>query len=96
VPIMRPSIALQRYRERIRDVALRHRIAGISVFGSVLRGEDGDLDVLVEPNSETTYFDLGTIQYELSELLGMRVDVLTPESLPERFRQQVLDEAERL
>ena len=96
---MRPSIALQRYRERIRDVALRHRIAGISVFGSVLRGEDGedsDLDILVEPTSETTYFDLGAIQYELSELLGMRVDVLTPESLPERFKQQVLDEAERL
>lgn len=93
---MRPSIALQRYRERIRNVALRHGIAGISVFGSVQRGadaEDSDLDILVEPNSETTDFDLGAIQYELSELLGMRVDVLTPESLPERFRQ---DEAQRL
>jgi len=56
--------------------------------------EDSDLDLLVEPTSETTYFDLGAIQYELSELLGLRVDVLTPGSLPERFRQNVLEEAQ--
>ena len=94
---MRPSKALQRNRGRIRDIALSHRIVGISVFGSVLRGEDregSDLDLLVEPTSETTYFDLGAIQYELSELLGLRVDVLTPGSLPERFRQNVLEEAQ--
>ena len=84
---MRPSKALQRNRGRIRDIALSHRIVGISVFGSVLRGEDregSDLDLLVEPTSETTYFDLGAIQYELSELLGLRVDVLTPGSLAAR------------
>lgn len=94
---MRPSTALQRHRDRIRDIAMSHRIAGISVFGSVLRGEDredSDLDLLVEPTSETTYFDLGAIQYELSELLGLRVDVLTPGSLPQRLRQKVLEEAQ--
>ena len=96
---MRPSIALRQHRDRIREIAMSHRVAGISVFGSVLRGEDrenSDLDILVEPTSETTYFDLGAIQYELSELLGLRVDVLTPGSLPERFRQKVLDEAQRV
>lgn len=93
---MRPSQALEMNRDRIREVALRNRVTNVRVFGSVLRGEDleeSDLDILVEPTSETTYFDLGAIQYELSEMLGIRVDVLTPDSLPERFRQKVLEEA---
>jgi len=40
--------------------------------------------------------DLGAIQYELSDLLGFNVDVLTPDSLPARFREQVLHEAQPL
>jgi len=93
---MRPSIALQRYRERIREIALSHRVTNVRVFGSVLHGadtEDSDLDILVEPLAETTLFDIGSIQYELSELLGIKVDVLTPMALPEKFRRQVLEEA---
>jgi len=94
---MRPSQALQRHRDRIREIALSHRVTNVWVFGSVLSGEDteeSDLDILVEPTKGTTYFDLGAIQYELSELLGLPVDVLTPNALPERFRQRVLDEAQ--
>lgn len=96
---MRPSIALQQYRERIRQIALSHRVSDVRVFGSVLRGEDeegSDLDILVEPMEDTTLFDIGAIQYELSELLGIKVDVLTPGALPDRFRQEVLDEARQV
>ena len=65
----------------------------------MLRGEDeegSDLDILVEPMEDTTLFDIGAIQYELSELLGIKVDVLTPGALPDRFRQEVLDEARQV
>lgn len=94
---MRPSIALQRHRDRIREIALSHRVANVRVFGSVLRGEDkdgSDLDILVEPTEETTLMDIGAIRFELKELLGIPIDVLTPNALPDRFRQHVLDEAE--
>lgn len=93
---MRPSIALNAHREAIRAIALRHRVINPRVFGSVLRGEDtedSDLDLLVEPTAETTLFDIGGIRHELKQLLGVTVDVLTPDALPERFRQRVLDEA---
>lgn len=96
---MRPSEALKRHRDRIREIALSHRVSNVRVFGSVMTHEDteeSDLDLLVQPTSETTYFDLGAIQYELSDLLGLNVDVLTPESLPARFREQVLHEAQPL
>ncbi len=94
---MRPSQALESNRAAIRDIAARHRVRSVRVFGSVLRGTDtvgSDLDLLVEPTEQTTLLDIGKIQFELSELLGIDVDVLTPGALPERFRAKVLAEAQ--
>ena len=94
---MRPSIALQTHRDAIREIALSHRVKNVRVFGSVLHGddtEDSDLDLLVDPTPETTLFDIGAIRYELKELLGVAVDVLTPKALPDKFRNIVLNEAE--
>ena len=72
---------------------------GIRVFGSALHGDDSensDLDLLVEPTPQTTLFDIGAIRFELKQLLGVKVDVLTPDALPVRFRAQVLKEAKSL
>lgn len=93
---MRPSEALALHRHRIREIALSHRVSGVRVFGSALRGDDvagSDLDLLVEPTAHTTLMDIGAIRFELKNLLGMDVDVLTPNSLPEKFREQVLRDA---
>ena len=93
---MRPSIALQIHRNAIREIALSHRVKNVRVFGSVLHGddtEDSDLDLLVDPTPETTLMDIGAIRYELKELLGLAVDVLTPRALPDKFRDSVLQEA---
>lgn len=65
------------------------------VFGSALRGDDrpdSDLDLLVEPTDQTTLLDIGAIRHELKNLLGLEVDVLTPNG-PPSFREQVLREA---
>lgn len=93
---MRPSEALSRHRDRIREIALSHHVRDVRVFGSALRGDDGldsDLDLLVEPTAQTTFMDIGAIRHELKSLLGMEVDVLTPNGLPPKFRDQVLREA---
>ena len=90
---MRPSEALALHRTQIREIALRHRVSGVRVFGSVLRGDDvagSDLDLLVDPMPTTTLMDIGAIRFELKKLLGLEVDVLTPNGLPARFREQVL------
>ena len=55
--------------------------------------DDSDLDILIDPTSETTLFDIGAIRHELLQLLGVRVDVLTPRALPESLRARVLAEA---
>lgn len=93
---MRPSVALHLHRDAIRQIALRHRVTNVRVFGSVVHGNDtegSDLDLLVEPTKETTMMDIGAIRYELKQLLGIPVDVLTPRALPEHFRFLVLQEA---
>lgn len=60
-----------------------------------LRQTDGrsDLDFLVEPLPGTTLFDLGAIQVELEEALGIAVDAMTPGDLPVKFKDQVLRDA---
>ena len=93
---MKPSQALQLNRVAVREIALRHRVRNIRVFGSVLRGEDtedSDLDILVEPTAETTLMDIGAIRFELRKLLGVKVDVLTPNALPDSIKDQILIEA---
>ncbi len=93
---MRPSQALQSHRAAIREIATRHHVRNVRVFGSVLHGGDADgsdLDLLVEPTAETTLMDIARIQNRLQALLGVPVDVLTPKALPDSFRDQVLAEA---
>ena len=94
---IRPSIALQENRAAIRSVVERHRARNARVFGSVLHGDDlegSDLDILIDPTPDTTMFDIGAIRHELLQLLGVPVDVLTPNALPDSFRAQVIAEAQ--
>jgi predicted nucleotidyltransferase len=93
---MKPSKALHTYRDEIRNIALRHRVCNVRVFGSVVHGTDtdnSDLDLLVDPLPDTTLMDIGAIRFELNRLLTIPVDVVTPLALPVRFRQRVIDEA---
>ena len=85
-------------KEKIADFCRRHHIRKLAVFGSALREDfrpDSDLDVLVEFDPERTpglaFFGM---EQELSELLGRKVDLNTPQFLSPYFREKVLAEAE--
>lgn len=93
---MKPSDALALNRAEIRHVVASHRACNARVFGSVLHGQDtegSDLDILIDPTPETTLMDVAAIQVELQRLLGVAVDVLTPQALPDALRSRVLSEA---
>lgn len=94
---MRPSVALDMKRNAVREAVSRFHTANPRVFGSALVGTDrdgSDLDLLVDALPGATLFDLGGLQDELQELLGVHVDLLTPADLPARFRDKVLGEAQ--
>ena len=93
---MKPSTTLNTQRQAIRAAAIRYRTTNPRVFGSTLHGNDADnsdLDLLVDILPGTTLFDLGGLQLELEELLGVPVDIITPGDLPPSFRARVLAEA---
>lgn len=93
---MKPSEALNTHRDELREIVTRYGALRPRVFGSAVRGEDtedSDLDLLVDPTPCTTLMTLAAIQREAERLLGVRVDVLTPKSLPQRFQERVLLEA---
>lgn len=93
---MKPSAALELKRAAVREATSRFRTANPRVFGSVLHGTDADgsdLDLLVDALPGATLFDLGGLQVELEDLLGVIVDLRTPADLPSKFRDQVLAEA---
>ena len=93
---MKPSVALELNRQIIRNLPARYRATNPRIFGSVLLGTDqdgSDLDLLVDPLPGATLFDLGGLQAELEELLGVQVDVVTPGDLPAKFRHQILAQA---
>lgn len=85
--------------EPIERFCRKHRVRKLALFGSVLRedfGPNSDIDVLVsfEPGHRVGYFALGTMEQELTELLGRRVDLRTPADLNRLFLSRVIDEAE--
>lgn len=78
----------------------RHRITRLSLFGSVLKGEDrpdSDIDLLVEfeTGAEPGLLGLAAIEAELAALLdGRRVDLRTAQDLSHHFRAEVTLSAE--
>ena len=96
---MKPSIALATHRTELRQLVNRYNVAHPRVYGSVLTGKDtdeSDLDLLVDATNSTTLFTLASLEHEAQELLGVPVSVLTPEFLPARFRNRVLERTEPL
>jgi len=96
---MKPSVALEKYQSQIKKAVRARRACNPRVFGSVLHGTDSDgsdLDLLVDALPEATLFDLGGLQVDLEEMLGVPVDLLTPGDLPLSFREKVIREAKKL
>ena len=93
---VRPSERLHANRDALLAVASQMRMSNVRVFGSVAQGSDtdgSDLDLLVDSPPDTTLLDMVELQSRLEAIMGCRVDVLTPDELPSRFRAQVLKEA---
>ncbi|MDI6784883.1 MAG: nucleotidyltransferase family protein [bacterium] len=84
-------------KDKLRDFCRQHHIQKLSLFGSVLRKDfrpDSDIDVLVEfEPGHIPGLSFFTIESELSELFGRKVELHTPNFLSHYFRNQVIAEA---
>ncbi|EWY41764.1 DNA polymerase [Skermanella stibiiresistens SB22] len=77
------------------DLSRRYPIRSIGVFGSYARGEqreDSDLDLLIELGDDVDLFGYTGLQLELSDALGLPVDLVEREALRPRLSAAVLAE----
>jgi uncharacterized protein len=87
---------IQGKRGEILALASRHGMRSLRLFGSFARGEAqpaSDVDFLVELGPGATLIDLGSLQMDLQDLLGRKVDVVEPDALHWSIRERVLQEA---
>lgn len=71
-------------RKKIIEILKKHRAKKISIFGSYIRGDakpESDLDVIVEFNEPKGLIKFVGIENELSEILGIKVDLLTESAI---------------
>jgi uncharacterized protein len=79
-------------RAAMTEIAARHGVTNLRVFGSVARGTEGpdsDVDVLVDLPADAGLFTLMRLQAELSGLLGAPVEVIPADSLRAEVRADV-------
>lgn len=72
------------------------RVRSLAIFGSTARDEarpDSDVDVLVELERPVGLFGFIELRQYLEELLGRRVDLVTPDALKRQLRDEILNEA---
>lgn len=86
-------------REKIAEFCKRNHIRRLALFGSVLREDfrsDSDVDILVEFEKLHIpgFFKLAHMERELSEIIGKKVDLRTPQELSRYFREEVISKAE--
>ena len=92
---MRPQLAKDQTK-LIRDIARKHGVTRLRVFGSRASGrakKSSDLDLLVALKPERDLLDLIEFKLDLEDLLGCKVDVLTEGGITPYLRRRILREA---
>ena len=85
----------------VADFCRQNQIRRLALFGSYLTedlGPDSDIDMLVEfePSARVGLLGMARMEIELSDLLGRKVDLRTPEDLRRYFRAEVVSSAKVL
>ena len=73
----------------------KYRISRLGIFGSYIRGEqrsESDVDVLIDYDKAPSLIELIEIENMLSDLLGLKVDLVTSKGLKPQLRRHILDE----
>lgn len=83
--------------EHKEELRARFKVREIGVFGSYVRGEQkkkgSDVDILVEFEEPVGLFEFMDLEEHLSNLLGMKVDLVSKKALKPRIGEYILKEA---
>jgi len=91
---MNPSNLIREHMSELRNDYMVYRLG---IFGSFARGEEtesSDIDILVEFSESVDLFHFIRLQYFLSELLGRKIDLVTPDALKPMIKDQIIGEVQ--
>ena len=77
------------------DLREKFKVKNIGVFGSYVRGEQkgsSDVDVLVEFDDQIGLFEFMKLENYLSDLLGVKVDLVSKKALKPHIGERILEE----
>lgn len=80
-------------------LADKYKVKEMGIFGSYIRGEQGkrsDIDILVEFEEPVGLFKFLELEEYLSDLLGLKVDLVTKGALKPRIGERILKEVSYL
>jgi len=87
---------IEENREAIKRLAALRGVRRVRIFGSRARGDarpESDVDFLVDLEMGRSALALGGLLMDLQDLLGKRVDVVTPAALHPKIRDKVFKQA---
>lgn len=90
---------LHEKRNEIEQIAARHGVIRVRIFGSVARDEAtpmSDIDLLVETGPVTSAWFPAGLMLDLEALLGRPIDIVTERALHPELREAVLRDARPL
>jgi predicted nucleotidyltransferase len=86
-------------KDKILSIAKENGIRKVSVFGSIIRGEDtidSDVDFLVEIDDNCSLFNIIRFKQEVEDIVGRKVDVVTDQSVHWTLKEHIINEAVQL
>ena len=89
----------RRQENLIKSITQKYNPTFVGVFGSYARDEDhekSDLDLLVDFDSQLNLLELIGLEQELSELLGIKVDLITLRSVNEYIKPYIQSDLIRI
>ncbi|MBM4273812.1 MAG: nucleotidyltransferase family protein [Deltaproteobacteria bacterium] len=90
------SEIIAKLRQNLPEIALRFQVKSLLLFGSYVRAKQrkgSDLDILVEFIEPPSFFEFLALERYLSNLLGVKVDLVMKEALKPTIGKHVLAEA---
>lgn len=82
-------------KQKVGVILQQADVTHAAVFGSFARGEankESDIDLLVEFKGQKTLLDLVALKTRLEQVLGIKVDLITYQSLSPLLRDSILRE----
>ncbi len=86
-------------KHKILEITSRYRPEMVGIYGSYARGEEhsgSDLDILIEFSEDVSLLDIIGLEQELSEALGLKVEVVTKKSINPKMEPYISRDLIRL